>query len=104
MNIKLLLSSEIQLEGSSTALSQWTSLPMCPVVWEPTLSSLSGQPLVVSYDGIFRLQERQWVRIRDMPVPSDYCIVCVVCDQMVVVGGQTGYLTPTDAVRVAVIV
>ena len=82
---------------------------MCPVVHGgPTLSSLSGQPLVVSWDGIFQLQERQWVRIEDMPVPSSYCIVCVVCDQMVVVGGGTtdsitGY-TSTDAVRVAVIV
>ena len=107
MNIELLLSS-IRLEGSSTALSQWTCLPKCPVVWAgPTLSSLSGQPLVVS-NGIFQLQERQWVRIGDMPVPSGHCIVCVVCDQMVVVGGHplpgyTGY-TSTDAVRVAVIV
>ena len=105
MNIELLL-SEIRLEGSSTALSQWTSLPRCPVGYGPTLSSLSGQPLVVSYDGIFQLQERQWVRIGDMPVPMHYCIVCVVCDQMVVVGGHP--LTPgypsTDAVRVAVIV
>ena len=104
MNIELLLSS-IPLEGSSTALSQWTSLPECPVVYGPTLSSLSGQPLVVSLNGIFQLQERQWVRIGDMPVPSGYCIVCVVCDQMVVVGGYspTDY-TSTDAVRVAVIV
>ena len=101
MNIKLLL-SEIRLEGSSTALSQWTSLPKCPVVYGPTLSSLSGQPLVVSYNEIFQLQERQWVRIGDMPEPMHHCIVCVVCDQMVVVGGRT--LTPTDAVRVAVIV
>ena len=103
MNIKPLLSSEIRLEGSSTALSQWTSLPKRPVRygWSgPTLSSLSGQPLVVSDSGIFQLQERQWVRIGDMPVPSGYCIVCVVCDQMVVVGGSTS----TDAVRVAVIV
>ena len=100
MNIKPLL-SEIRLEGSSTALSQWTSLPQCPVVLGgPTLSSLSGQPLVVSHNGIFQLQERQWVRIGDMPVPSGYCIVCVVCDQMVVVGGR---YTSTDAVRVAVI-
>ena len=110
MNIELLLSSEIQLEGSSTALSQWTSLPKCPVGYGwyvgSTLSSLSGQPLVVSYDGIFQLQERQWVRIGDMPVPRGYCIVCVVCDQMVVVGGLPGYpgYTSTDAVRVAVIV
>ena len=102
MKIKVLL-SEIRLEGSSTALSQWTSLPKCPVRYVgPTLSSLSGQPLVVSRNGIFQLQERQWVRIGDMPVPSGYCIVCVVCDQMVVVGGY-GY-TSTDAVRVAVIV
>ena len=113
MNIKLLL-SEIRLEGSSTALSQWTSLPECPVVW-PTLSSLSGQPLVVSLIGIFQLKERQWVRIGDVPVLMYHCIVCVVCDQMVVVGGRytaidailggtlTGY-TSTDAVRVAVIV
>ena len=107
MNIKPLLSSEIQLEGSSTALSQWTSLPKCPVGYHgPTLSSLSGQPLVVSRNGIFQLQERQWVRIGDMPVPSGYCIVCVVCDQMVVVGGTTDYTgsTPTDAVCVALIV
>ena len=106
MNTKLLLSSEIRLEGSSTALSQWTSLPQCPVVHGgSTLSSLSGQPLVVSYYGIFQLQERQWVRIGDMPVPMGYCIVCVVCDQMVVVGGLIpGSLTSTDAVRVAVIV
>ena len=105
MNIKLLI-SEIRLEGSSTALSQWTSLPQCPVGYGPTPSSLSGQPLVVSLNGIFQLQERQWVRIGYMPVPSDYCIVCVVCDQMVVVGGTTGYpgYTSTDAVRVAVIV
>ena len=103
MNIELLLSS-IRLEGSSTALSQWTSLPECPVVYGSTLSSLSGQPLVVSPNGIFQLQERQWVRIGDMPLPKGYCIVCVVCDQMVVVGGTlTGY-TSTDAVRVAVIV
>ena len=107
MNIKSVFTA-IRLEGSSTALSQWTSLPKCPVVWRgPTLSSLSGQPLVVSWDGIFQLQERQWVGIGDMPVPSVYCIVCVVCDQMVVVGGRTftftGY-TSTDAVRVAVIV
>ena len=47
-----------------------------------------------------------------MPVPMCYCIVCVVCDQMVVVGGLTtvvdgGYITgstSTDVVRVAVIV
>ena len=110
MNIKSVFTA-IRLEGSSTALSQWTSLPRCPVDydWGPTLSSLSGQPLVVSYNGIFQLQERQWVRIGDMPVPSGYCIVCVVCDQMVVVGGHTGYqlltdYTSTDAVRVAVIV
>ena len=45
-----------------------------------------------------------------MPVPMGYCIVCVVCDQMVVVGGYTitlnkGILvyTHTDAVRVAII-
>ena len=103
MNIKSVFTA-IRLEGSSTALSQWTSLPKCPVVG-PTLSSLSGQPLVVSRDGIFQLQERQWVRIGYMPVPMPYCIVCVVCDQMVVVGGYppTGYPF-TDAVRVAVIV
>ena len=106
MNIKLLLSSEIRLEGSSTALSQWTSLPECPVGWPggPTLSSLSGQPLVVSWNGIFQLQERQWVRIGDMPVPMRHCIVCVVCDQMVVVGGRTLTGSSTDAVHVAVIV
>ena len=60
MNIKLLLSS-ISLEGLSTEHSQWTSLSECPVGsygWGgPTLSSLSGQPLVVSYDGIFQLRE-----------------------------------------------
>ena len=41
-----------------------------------------------------------------MPVPSGYCIVCVVCDQMVVVGGLTNTTgsTSTDAVSVAVIV
>ena len=107
MNIKSVCTA-IRLEGSSTALSQWTSLPQCPVVHGgPTLSSLSGQPLVVSLNGIFQLQERQWVRIGDMPVPMYYCIVCVVCDQMVVVGGYPpGYphYTSTDAVRVAVIV
>ena len=101
MNIKSVFTA-IRLEGSSTALSQWTSLPQCPVGYGPTLSSLSGQPLVVSLNGIFQLQERQWVRIGDMPVPSDYCIVCVVCDQMVVVGGSTG--SSTGAVRVAVVV
>ena len=100
MNIKSLQPS-IRLEGSSTDQSQWTPLPECPVGW-PTLSSLSGQPLVVSPDGIFQLQERQWVRIGDMRVPMHYCIVCVVCDQMVVVGGRI--IASTDAVRVAVIV
>ena len=107
MNIKQLLSSEIRLEGSSTALSQWTSLPQCPVGYgwgRPTLSSLSGQPLVVSRDGIFQLQERQWVRIGDMPYPMFHCIVCAVCDQMVVVGGSSTGYNSTDAVRVAVIV
>ena len=108
MNIKSLLSS-IQLEGLSTEHPQWTSLPQCPVGYGPTLSSLSGQPLVVSWGGIFQLQERQWVRIGDMSVPMLYCIVCVVCDQMVVVGGYLAghlpsYPTSTDAVRVAVIV
>ena len=106
MNIKSVFTA-IRLEGSSTALSQWTSLPRCPVGygWSgPTLSSLSGQPLVVSRNGIFQLQERQWVRIGDMPVPSVSCIVCVVCDQMVVVGGYLPGYTSTDAVRVAVIV
>ena len=97
------LISAVQFEGSSTNYSQWTSLPECPVDW-PTLSYLSGQPLVVSRNGIFQLLERQWVRIGDMPVPMYYCIVCVVCDQMVVVGGNTtGYSTSTDAVRVAII-
>ena len=106
MNIKSVFTA-IRLEGSSTALSQWTSLPTCPGGYSwPTLSSLSGQPLVVSPNGIFQLQERQWVRIGDMPVPMGYCIVCVVCDQMVVVGGLTNTTgsPPTDAVRVAVIV
>ena len=105
INVKL-LNAQIRLEGSSTEHSQWTSLPECPVDWPygPTLSSLSGQCLALSSDGIFQLQERQWVRIGDMSVPMPYCIVCVVCDQMVVVGGYpTGY-TSTDAVRVAVIV
>ena len=104
MNINSLISS-FSLEESSTEHSQWSSLPRCPVDC-PTLSSLSGQPLVVSHNGIFQLQERQWVTIGDMPVPIEYCIVCVVCDQMVVVGGWiTGCLSPpTDAVHVAVIV
>ena len=108
INVKS-LNAQIRLEGSSTEHSQWTSLPQCPVGWAgPTLSSLSGQCLALSLDGIFQLQERQWVRIGDMCVPSKYCIVCVVCDQMVVVGGYTDPLltglTSTDAVRVAVIV
>ena len=38
-----------------------------------------------------------------MPVPMYHCIVCGVCDQMVVVGGLIGY-TPTDAVCVAITV
>ena len=105
MNIKLLLSS-VSLEGSSTEHSQWTSLPQCPGGYHgPTLSSLSGQPLVVSLNGIFQLQERQWVEIGDMPVPMLYCIACVVRDQMVVVGGRPyKSFTPTNAVRVAVFV
>ena len=97
------LISATQLEGSST---QWVSLPQCPVegYWPgPTLSSLSGQCLVVSRHGIFQLQDRQWVRIGHMSVPMYYCIACVVCDQMVVVGGTHDYSTSTDAVRVVVI-
>lgn len=59
---------------------------------------------MVSHDGIFQLQERQWVRVGDMSVPMLYCIVCVVCDQIVVVGGYIpGFSAATDAVRVAVI-
>ena len=111
MNIELLLSA-ISFEESSTEHSEWRSLPQCPVVWYgyagPTLSSLGGQPLVVSQNGIFQLQERQWVRIGDMAIPMFDCIVCVVCDQMVVVGGCppdfTGNLTSTDTVLVADIV
>ena len=103
INVKS-LNAAIQLEGSSTELSQWMSLPTCPVVWQgPTLSSLSGQPLALSRNGIFQLQERQWVSIGDMCVPMYDCIACVVCDQMVVVGGRSGYCPPTAAVRVAVI-
>lgn len=105
INIESLVSLRLAL----TEHSQWMPLSKCPVNYAglsggPTLTTFSGQCLVVSHNGIFQLQNRQWVRIEDMSVPMEYCIVCVVCDQMVVVGGHDGYLTSTDDVRVAVIV
>ena len=107
MNIKSLIQSN--LDESSTEHSQWMPLPQCPVnyaTWGgPSLTTLHEQSLVVSYNGIFQLIDGHWVRIGNMSVPMEYCIVCVVCDQMVVVGGLTyGYSPPTDAVRVTVIV
>ena len=93
--------------------SQWMPLPRCPVDYNdtliggPPLTTLHGQCLVVSYKGVFQLQDREWVMIGDTSVPMLYSIVCVMCDRMVVVGGRTppsfSLRTVTDAVRVAII-
>ena len=100
-----MINIESLISLASTEHSKWMPLPQCPVVWGgPSLTVFHGQSLVVSYDGIFQLQDREWLRIGDMSVP-DYCIVCVVCDQMVAVGGHPGYpVISTDTVSVAIIV
>ena len=104
------LISSIRLEKSSTQHSQWLPLPQCPVhcyagySGGPVLTTFRGQILVVSYSGIFQLQERQWVRIGNTSVPVYDCMVCAVCDHMVVVGGLSPDFTPTDTVHVAITV
>ena len=92
---------------------QWMPLPRCPVDYNdtliggPPLTTLHGRCLVVSYKGVFQLQDREWVMIGDTSVPMLYSIVCVMCDRMVVVGGRIppafSLRTVTDAVRVAII-
>lgn len=96
--------SLISATGVSAEPVQWMPLPRCPVTWGPTLTTFHGQTPVVQYCGIYQLYEGQWVRIGGMPVPMYYCIVCVVCDHMVVVGGHDSILrfASTNAVRVAI--
>ena len=103
------LTSTTSKEASTEHL-QWMSLPNCPVNYgglpgNPSLTTLNEQPLVISYNGMFQLHNRQWEKIGYMSAPMHYCIVCVVCDEMVVVGGRTyGYpSTLTNAIHVAVI-
>ena len=102
MKIDSLISS-IQLEKSPSGHSEWMPLSICPVGFGgPTLANYNGESLVVSYNGIFQRQEKEWMKIGDMPVPMCDCIVFVMCDQVVVVGGRPpGLFTHTDAVRVA---
>ena len=100
------IGSLISLEEQSTKQPQWTLLPQCPGGEGPSLTSFHGQCLAVSYNGVFQLHEGQWVRIQGMSVPMCYCTACVVCDQVVVVGGRTPnfFSTCTDAVRVGIVV
>ena len=102
-NIDMLVRS-IQLKKPSTEHSQWIPLPKC-LVSGTTLTTFCGHTLVVSLSRIFELLEGQWVRIGNLLTPTCYCIVCVMCDQMVVVGGRAAHSpTSTDAVHAAIIV
>ena len=98
----------ISAARSSGERSKWLPLPRCPVHFiGPTLTTFHGQPVVVQYDGTYQLYKGQWVKTGDLRVPMYHCIVQVVCDQMVVVGGcdllpgRYVSTTSTDAVRVA---
>ena len=102
----------INMDALISRPTQWANLPNCPQ-WS-TLTTFHGHTLLVHYNGIHELREGQWVRIGNMSVPKALPIVCVVGNQMVVVGGCDRLLptsiggldlnTTTTTVRVATIV
>lgn len=59
----------------------------------PTLTTFHGSAVAV-HNGIYQLMEEEWVRIGDMCQPRWDCIVCVVHNQMLIVGGGNGYTHP----------
>ena len=84
------MSTDFFATDSALPSPQWKQLPYQRFVG-PALTSFCGQTVVVHNDGIHQLREGEWLQAGDTPLPMMYPVVCVVDDQMVVVGGEVAY-------------